>query len=65
MQFLDHIRRGTSINMMDLAPGPMPNDLAEALRVRRRAPPPLHTTTHKHTRFPPPAAGMRLCWLDA
>jgi hypothetical protein len=47
MQFLDHIRRGTSINMMDLAPGPVPNDLAEALKVgptaaraaaRRRAP---------------------------
>lgn len=34
MQFLDHIRRGTSINMMDLAPGPMPNDLAEGLKVR-------------------------------
>jgi hypothetical protein len=34
MQFLDHIRRGTSINMMDLAPGPVPNDLAEALKVR-------------------------------
>jgi len=36
MQFLDHIRRGTSINMMDLAPGPVPNDLIEALRVGRR-----------------------------
>ena len=34
MQFLDHIRRGTSINMMDLAPGPVPNDLAEALKAR-------------------------------
>lgn len=33
MQFLDHIRRGTSINMMDLAPGPIPADLAEALKV--------------------------------
>ncbi|GBF91718.1 hypothetical protein Rsub_04022 [Raphidocelis subcapitata] len=32
MQFLDHIRRGTSINMMDLAPGPVPNDLTEALK---------------------------------
>ncbi|KAI8473292.1 MAG: hypothetical protein J3K34DRAFT_519130 [Monoraphidium minutum] len=32
MQFLDHIRRGTSINMMDLAPGPVPNDLAEGLK---------------------------------
>jgi hypothetical protein len=31
LQFLDHIRRGTSINMMDLAPGPTPQNLEEAL----------------------------------
>jgi hypothetical protein len=33
MQFLDHIRRGTSINMMDLAAGPVPQTLSEALEL--------------------------------
>lgn len=31
MQFLDHVRRGTSINMADLAADPPPRSLAECL----------------------------------
>lgn len=51
LQFLTHIRRGTSISVCDFAPSSVPQDLAKALEL-------LSVTSERRA----PAKGQLLCY---